>query len=169
MAKCIVTGGWTRNDEKTGRFVQQRSVWTPEQWDDGYVDNKGRFRVYRPDCPRAFASGYALRAHVVWWLYNGKCHDAELELHHRDGNRLNDELVNLEPLTRSQHQKIHRGSDVTLTCKGCGKPFTLPQWRINQGRGKYCTNQCYLVTPRSDRHRSAIGRGLRKAYAEGKR
>lgn len=40
-------------------------VWDSTRWDDGYVDNRGRFRVKRPDCPRAYANGWALRAHLA--------------------------------------------------------------------------------------------------------
>ena len=71
----------SRQIDKTGKFVKTAIIWTPETWDMGYVDNRGRFRVYRPDCPRAYASGYALRAHVIWWLKHGEPHTKNHDLH----------------------------------------------------------------------------------------
>ena len=50
-----------------GRFERKHYLWDGSDWDDGWKDNRGRFRVYRPDCPRQMGvEGHALRAHVVW-------------------------------------------------------------------------------------------------------
>lgn len=35
---------------------------------------------------------------------------------------------------------------VTLTCKRCGKPFTIERWIANKGR-IYCSNKCKFGTP----------------------
>src|SRR5690348_16834205 len=107
MKNVLVIGGadpntWVVRDDDTKRFVRTTNIWDGSVYDEGYVDNKGRFRVYRPDCPRAFADGYALRAHVVWWLHHGACHPEDTELHHTDENKLNDSITNLEPLSHSE-------------------------------------------------------------------
>ena len=47
----------TRERDANGRFARQLSLWVPEHWNEGYVDSKGRFRVYRPDYPRAYGVG----------------------------------------------------------------------------------------------------------------
>ena len=70
--------------EANGTFKKRLQVWDGSNWDDGWHDNRGRFRVYRPDYPRAFSGGYALRAHVVWWLANGKPHPTGMILHHKN-------------------------------------------------------------------------------------
>ena len=31
---------------------------------------------------------------------------------------------------------------VECTCETCQEPFTLPQWRVNQGRGRFCSKPC---------------------------
>lgn len=31
---------------------------------------------------------------------------------------------------------------VTCTCESCGNPFELPQWRVHQGRGRFCSKAC---------------------------
>lgn len=128
---------------KNGQFVRTRKPWTVASWNDGYVDNRGRFRVYRPDCPNAFASGYCLRSHVVWWLHTGKEHPSGTELHHKNHNRLDDAFDNLEPLENRKHQKLHKARPVTIVCPECRKDFIMPRWRVRSRPTKYCSQGCY--------------------------
>ena len=150
-----------------GRFKRERTTpWNPETWDDGYVDNRGRFRVYRPDFPGAYEGGYALRAHVVWWLAHTERHPHGTELHHKNENKCDDRLENLEPLTNSEHQLEHRGTRVN--CAGCGIEFWRAPHRARYSRS-FCTNECYQKVPRTAEHKAAQSRGQRRAYASGVR
>lgn len=131
------------------RFVRARSApWTPDDWDDGYVDNRGRFRVYRPDYPRAYALGYALRAHVVWWLAHGEVHPQGTNLHHRNENRTDDRIENLEVLSHGEHTRRHSiGPPMILTCHRCHNRFTREIWRLKSraregSRKTYCSPAC---------------------------
>lgn len=140
-----------------GHFVRKHYSWSPENWDDGFVDNRGRFRVYRPDCPSAFEDGYALRAHVVWWLKHGERHPKNTELHHKDEVKLNDRIENLEPLTRSEHRKRHRQMVLAWTdCVQCGKHFSYPAWRDKDRVTKYCSRDCLYNAPKSAETRMRI-------------
>jgi hypothetical protein len=152
-----------RLQNKLGQFTRQIKQWTPERWDEGYVDNRGRFRVYRPDCPRAWPSGYALRAHVVWWLDKGECHPKGYNLHHKDENRLNDCIENLELKTHAQHTRDHCFQEgIRYICQQCGIHFYVKQWRIDQRRRegqreiKYCSQTCYRKSPRSQETRQRM-------------
>ena len=143
--------------DSNGQFMRTRESWTEERWDDGYIDSRGRFRVYRSDCPRAYKDGYALRAHVVWWLSKGRAHPRSSALHHKDHNTLNDKLENLVVLNLSQHQSIHRENWVTLTCQRCHKSFLQHAWRIRERwrtrerTVRYCSRQCRDAGPRPER------------------
>lgn len=132
-----------KRDSKSGRFIRQRNVyWDGSDWDDGYIDPKRRFRVYRPDYPRAYAMGYALRSHVVWWIANGEIHKGEL--HHINGNTLDDRLENLKLMTNSAHQRHHKEQfPVECMCEYCGKAFTVPRWRIRSRVVRFCSQACY--------------------------
>lgn len=130
-----------RKQGADGRFVQQRVPWTPERWDDGYIDNKGRFRVYRPDYPHAYALGYALRAHVVWWLAKGEAHPAGTDLHHDNENKLDDAISNLKLLSHGGHGRLHNPR-MMLVCKQCGVEFPLPHKKTSKRR-RFCKMQCY--------------------------
>ena len=134
-----------------GQFIRTRVIWTPENWDAGYIDNRNRFRVYRPDCPRAYNGGYAFRAHVVWWLYHNKPHPSNTELHHIDHNRLNDDISNLNVLSRSEHRTTHQEHWVYRRCKHCGKEFRKHFWRTKQSPIRFCSRKCYLSAPRPER------------------
>lgn len=138
------------------RNHQRPTVWDGSSWDDGFVAGE-RMRVYRPDFPRSNSGGWALRSLVVWWLNTGEVPVlGEEVIHHINENKLDDRLENLKKLTHSEHQKIHRDSSTTLTCRGCEKVFVMPKWRVNQGRGLYCSHPCYaankILSPKMKSH-----------------
>jgi len=33
-------------------------------------------------------------------------------------------------------------------CECCGSEFEIPQWKLNQGKGKYCSKPCYRIGSR---------------------
>lgn len=128
-------------------MIRARISWEPQLWNEGYT-SQGRFWVYRPDYPRVYNRGWALRAHVVWWLHTGAAHPAGTHLHHINGDRLDDQIENLALLDNGSHQRVHRTSTVSLVCRNCLKVFMIPAWRLTQkvrlGRlPKYCTTECY--------------------------
>lgn len=124
-----------------------RIPWDGQTWNDGYI-SQGRFWVYRPDCPRAYGKGYALRSHVVWWLHTGKVHPEDSELHHVNDHPLDDRIENLMVLDNGTHQRVHRTKEALFDCGGCGCVFSVPEWRVMQRRRlgqapKYCSRVCY--------------------------
>ena len=163
-----------KRDKKTGRYVRTATMWTERDWDSGYVDNKGRFRIYRPDYPRAYHEGYALRAHVVWWLHTGEVHPTGTNLHHRDKDKLNDVFANLECKDARQHTIDHLQRLHEFTCGYCGNKFYVTGRelgrRTSEGKlPKFCSLKCYHLLPRSKEHNKAIADGLRRARTEGRR
>ena len=147
-----------------GRFAKSRFVcWSPERWDDGVIDRRGYFRVYHPAHPSATLSGWVRRFHVVWWLATGEVIKHPNLLHHL-------RLSNLEKQLHDEHTRHHCSKPpVRCTCRSCGASFLLPQWRLNQGRGRYCSAVCYHSVPKSADTRLRHAAALRVAYAEGRR
>lgn len=134
-----------REHEENGQFKRiRREPWTPARWNDGYIDNNGRFRVYRPDYPRAYAMGYALRYHVVWWLHHGEPHPEGTNLHHINEDKLDDKLENLECLDHAEHVSLHRRIEkLTCCCNNCDNTLQETPNRVyNYGRGKFCSQNC---------------------------
>jgi hypothetical protein len=58
---------------------------------------------------------------------------------------------------------------ITLICENCTEPFQLPQWRINQGRGRFCSRPCaneFLKTINGkDHHKYTTGKVAPSGYA----
>lgn len=164
-----------KQDEKTGRFVRSINLWDGTIWDDGYINSRGRFIVYRPDYPRAYAEGYALRAHVVWWLEYGEVHLKGTNLHHVDGDRLNDKIFNLELKKHGEHTRHHCVKEgVKFVCVICEKVFTVPAWRVRQRKKEgfkiqFCSQKCCHKREYTDSYRQAISVGSKLAYASGRR
>jgi len=156
-----------------GRFKRTLKVWDGSDWNDGWIDNRGRFRVYRPDYPRAYSNGHALRAHVVWWITHGQCHPKGTALHHRNGIKTDDIIENLEIMKHGEHTAYHsRKIGIELICEGCCNPFRVPAWRIKSRqkdghRIRFCSLSCRNITPLSESHKRNISRGLKHAYETG--
>ena len=127
-----------------GQFKRSINIWNIDNFNDGYIDNKGRFRIYLPSHHRSYSDGYVLRSIVVYELYNNDIVNKEFDIHHKDKNRLNDTKENLEKIKHNEHGKLHNPKDELKICNCiiCSKEFKLPQWRINQGRGKFCSKKC---------------------------
>jgi hypothetical protein len=160
VEKVLVMG--TERDSKTGRFVRKHTLWTGENWDDGYTDHDGRFRVYRPDYPRAYTEGYALRAHVVWWINTGDVHNKSYDIHHKNLNRLDDIFENLDAVDHIEHGKVHNPKTAKIVreflCSWCGKIFGVTREQLHkrevEGKlPKFCGQLCYKL----NRKRSSNG------------
>ena len=157
--------------------VRKHQIWDGSNWNDGYIDNRSRFRVYRPDYPRAYAEGYALRYHVVWWLKTGKVHPKGTDLHHKNEVKIDDRFENLELMSHGKHTQHHcylPEAHLIRRCRNCNKEYSLPRHRV-AGRAKegfapqYCSLKCYHSSPKKAITGKRISEGLKKAYAEGRR
>ncbi len=151
-----------------GTFLRTRQVWTPDSWDDGYTDNRGYFRVYRPDYPKAWADGYAKRYAVVYWLHTKHVPTEYEDLHHKNEVRTDDRFENLELLSHVDHAKEHRPTRATYICLGCGTQNEVPRGKTRATR-RFCSQVCYHSSPRKAEHKENIRKGLQLAWKEGRR
>lgn len=164
-------------DPRTGKFKRIIRIWDDSSWDEGYFDNRGRFRVYRPDYPKSMKGGYAFRAHVVWWLAHSICPDEGIDIHHRNGDITDDGLENLESMVHGEHSKLHNpgGREMAiLFCPHCQQEFKIPTWRIRcrwkaGSKTRYCSQDCYHAVPHTKQHKHNISEGNIRAWARGRR
>lgn len=148
--------------------------WTPDRpeiWDQGVMEPKGHFLVYRPDYPNSSSlTGRAKRYHIVWWLRTGEVIKHPWVLHHKNENKLDDRFDNLEKMLGGDHTRLHSSKPlIACICVVCNETFYLPQWRINQGRGKLCSQRCYQARGKSAVTRTKMTESQIRAWAEGRR
>lgn len=70
-----------------------------------------RVYVYAPEHPHATDHGYVLRYRLLMENALGRQLSSSELVHHRDGNTLNDQLENLEILSRSDHERLHSSTN----------------------------------------------------------
>jgi hypothetical protein len=130
-----------------GRFCRIHRHWSLENFNDGYIDADGRFRVYFPGHPRTDKKlGYIFRAIVAYEAYHYSTIENGFDVHHKNENRLDDSIENLELVEHKQHSHFHHPKllEVIRVCKWCGKIFSIPNWRLKDiTRGQYCSQTCY--------------------------
>ncbi len=136
-----------QKDKKTGRFTRVIKQWTPDSWNDGFLNNRGRFIVYSPNSKYVLYQGYALRYYVVWELFSNISISNGHIIHHKNGDKTDDRFDNLELMTKVDHDAMHefrRRNGKYFICICCGDEFYKPQWRLNRGHtGLFCSHECY--------------------------
>lgn len=72
-------------------------------------------------CSKIWGEDKGRREHrVVMERHLGRKLMTDEIVHHKNGNRLDNSLVNLEVMTRLQHNREHHGQGQDLICKKCG-------------------------------------------------
>lgn len=82
---------------------------------------------------------------AVWLYHNGEIPQGH-EIHHIDENKANNDIENLQALTKSEHKKLHakKGMPVRTMqkgefyCKTCEKKFIA----IKTGKNYFCSKKC---------------------------
>lgn len=121
-------------------------------WNIKKVINKGDY-LYAlvPEHPKATKNGYVLLHRVVIENHIGRILNSDEVVHHKDHNKKNNDISNLEILNRVYHVKLHgkeKGRQaVMLKCPWCGNMFV--RWKNQthlQKKSKYnctcCSKTC---------------------------
>lgn len=110
-----------------------------------YVGKDGRTRVYLKDSKRVISYPRFLMEQKL-----GRVLRSNEQVHHIDGDPLNNDLDNLEVKLLGAHQREHNPSkyeDRVIVCAYCGKSFT---WTAKQQR-THNANVHRKDRPRSDK------------------
>ena len=96
--------------------------------------------AYFSDKNHPLANGYVVYLHRhIMSIHLGRWLDTEETVHHKDGNKLNNDISNLEILSRKEHAALHQEGrrlpdKVCIKCGILFHPNTLDQ--------KYCSRTC---------------------------
>lgn len=72
-----------------------------------------------------------------------KFSDKNIHVHHKDGNKDNNKVENLEILAMKEHQTLHHQKyPLTKICIICGKTYT--PHKTKRERAKTCSKECWL-------------------------
>lgn len=135
-----------------GTFKQKHGLFSLDNFNDGYIDSKGRFRVWCPDHPRAYNEGYILRAIVAYEAYYGVKVTPDMDIHHKNGNKLDDSKNNLEMMSHGEHTMLHNINPnlyIKRICENCKKEFEIEWYKLHdlsggaKRRGVYCCQKCF--------------------------
>lgn len=112
-----------------------------------YTNKDGRCRVYIKETKKVVSYPRILMEEKL-----GRPLEPDEDVHHKDGNPLNNTLDNLEVIKHGEHQKMHKPAPnpITVNCIWCNKEFTLNyiqqrNRRSNEKRGKkgsFCSREC---------------------------
>ena len=99
-----------------------------------------------PDHPHATKNGYVLLHRVIMENHLGRILDDYEVVHHKDSNKFNNKIENLEVLTNSEHAKLHAKKGrtfVELVCPECGKTFFREKRQIKKNQlQSFCSRKC---------------------------
>ena len=99
-----------------------------------------------PNHPHATKNGYVLKHRVVVENYLGRVLEDWEVVHHKDGNKLNNDISNLEVLSKQEHARIHSSKGrtyITLVCPECGKEFVRELRQAYKGNKRcFCSRKC---------------------------
>ena len=74
----------------------------------------GRIGVYVPDHPKANNRGYVLKSRYIMEQQLGRYLTIDEVVHHKDGNKLNNVVENLELMFKSEHDRGHNNLKVPI-------------------------------------------------------
>ena len=111
--------------------MQVRIIDATHQEFNGVVYHKNNLGYYcGKDC---------LLHREVWKFHNGDI-PAGYHVHHRDDDKNNNQIENLQLLTKSAHHKLHSANKpkVEIVCPVCGKTFLT----VAERPAKFCSAHC---------------------------
>lgn len=163
--KCgasFYAAAWQLNDTKRrqGTYCSNRCKWdhskelTPA-WakpNEKTRHSAGYVLIWKPDHPRA-SRGRVFEHIVVMEEQIGRSLLPGEFVHHKDGNKTNNDPSNLVILSNEEHATLHAKDNpncqqrrITVQCKECGKDFDLPSYRVSSTDPKtkqvYCSLSC---------------------------
>ena len=75
------------------------------------TNKQGYIEVWKPEHPNANKKGYILEHRLIMSEYIGRALLRNEDVHHKDKNKTNNDINNLELMTKSEHAKYHENND----------------------------------------------------------
>lgn len=101
--------------------------------------------VLVPEHPKSTKNGYVLEHRIVVENHLGRMLEPSEMVHHRNHDKKDNRIENLELMTQSEHAKLHAPPKtmVTLTCPECQNLFTRVKYQTFKGQKQvFCSRSC---------------------------
>lgn len=85
------------------------------------INPRGYILNYHPEHPNCDQDGYILEHRYVMSKHLGRALENWEVVHHKDHNRKNNDLSNLEVMSWSDHTKMHNKEKEIIRCKKTGR------------------------------------------------
>jgi len=111
-----------------------------------------------------------MQHNIVWEQHHGPI-PLGMQIHHKDLDRANNDILNLQLVTPLEHKRLHSGCRIVngeweKPCKTCGefKPCTEEHWYFSRGtiNGKIC-KKCFIQKS-LDVRKQLIAKGWKRKY-----
>lgn len=112
------------------------------------------YYIYLPEHECATLSGKVYMHRYVMSRHLGRLLSSDEAVHHKDEDRTNNDISNLELLSMSEHAikhaEVKHGPAKIVACSHCGFEFKCPTRRFNRSKsGKlFCSQECTQAAAR---------------------
>jgi len=145
---------------KIGRRPSEKAFQKYREWRLAHprmqrmVEKDGYVVVYKPDHHYHDRYGYVKEHRLVYEEYHKCCLLSWILIHHKNRNRSDNRIENLEPMTQPKHTSHHFTKDMSdRKCSDCGNNKTRGYWRngvmaygwYKDGMGGFICKNCYEV------------------------
>ena len=90
-----------------------------------YVTSKGYVAIYQPNHPNTSKGGYMMEHRLTMEAQIGRYLMSNEIVHHRDGNRQNNALSNLDLMFKDAHDRLPKERTGVVQCPHCARMIRL--------------------------------------------
>lgn len=115
-------------------------------WEIINVVKKGEYLYAKVlNHPKATKNNYVLHHRIIMENHLNRLLSTTEVIHHKDGNKHNNSIDNLELMTNQEHAKLHAKvgrSFVTCICPNCNKTFEREKRNLHPNTTPKCSRKC---------------------------
>ncbi|OJD66230.1 hypothetical protein BAU26_10125 [Bacillus sp. N35-10-4] len=89
------------------------------------VNSRGYVLVYHPEHPNCDQDGYVMEHRYIMSLHLGRPLEDWEVVHHKDHNKQNNEISNLEVMSLADHTRLHNEEKEIIRCEKTGRILSI--------------------------------------------